>query len=257
MNGLTDHEEEAAARAQAWLFFGLLKEIFGEKAQQSRFIRAGDDDGKWLTLHVLPIMTRRFTRNDQWRVQPIIYDLLRPFLANWLFGMLGPIWDYLWKICLVQPFAVSPPEVRTALIETQNQIDRLEKRFPVSESVNLTCLAIRGLVWSIRNAIANDDPTIFKRSCFQLSSSTYLHRVLLQREFCPHELDALQTHCSIPTLHYLSAFTYDLKAHETCSREACRAYILNDVDYVTRHTEQSCNCDFAKVGEVLVQQIIQ
>ena len=141
---------------------------------------------------------------------------------------------------------------------TEREMLRLETYHPQSEDVYLTCLAIRALLWSLRNAATNTYGHAMTRGCIELSTGSYILDVLLERGYCPHGLSNLSKYCSVAALNYISAFTRDIQTHKHCTRARCAAHIVsNESQYVTRHMSDTCTCAMVRSDKAEIIRIIE
>ncbi|KAL8672640.1 MAG: hypothetical protein Q9168_002916 [Polycauliona sp. 1 TL-2023] len=209
----------AAARAQSWLFFGLLKEVIGPEFSEYSFIASNNEHGQFVsTKIVLPILLG----NQFCSHEPLKFALrYRVFHAA-----KKQLYKY-----------------RNAMIKVEEEIRSIEYAFPDCNDIDLVCLSIRALLWSLRNAIVNQDCTISTRTVLELSSSRYLRTLLTQRGMCPHYLATIEERCSVVLLHYLAGLHRPIGQHSHCTRQLCCANIMDPLNYKTKHIDDECECD--------------
>lgn len=234
----------AAARAQAWLYLGLLKEIMGCEIYQASFVTSNQQHGLVLsTKRGLPPLLRRRFRSKEPLVQ-LMYMAPHFFILLVIISM-GTL---LLKAEMRQRISGTRKKqhsnINRALVTAERELRSLETTFPYCSDVLLVCLSIRALVWSIRNASAHQDPTVLKRSYMEMSSSPFLERTLIERGMCPHYLAIINERSSVATLHFLSGLDRPVLQHQDCTSGSCTANILDPSTYVTVHVEKDCNCDF-------------
>lgn len=250
---------QAAARAQSWLWLGLIQEVFGASVQESLFVTRDQRGVAVLsTQQQQPVLLRRWSGKRRWRLLRGFVNVMLTLVAMIAsIGFLSLVNESKYANLL----SISPKlavKAIAAMRHTEKEMLRLEAYHPQSEDVDLTCLAIRALLWSLRNAATNTDGYAMTRGCIELSTGSYILNVLLERGYCPHGLSNLSKYCSVATLHYLSAFTSDVQTHKDCTRARCAAYIVsNESQYVTRHMRDTCTCAMVRIDKTETIRIIE
>ena len=233
----------AAARAQAWLFFGLLIEVLGPSVTSHDFTTSDVNHNLFVsTKDRLPRLLReRFHP----RVPPMLRYLAKDFLVAVLTFLTLPVGLFI-RDELRQKITDPPPKLRSktraAMVEVEKQVRTLDSAFPKSEEVHLVCLSIRTLLWSLRNAAANRDFSILMRTSMELSGDAYLEHLLVERGWCPHKVSMLASRSSVATLHYLSGLQCPVGEHQNCTKRSCTANILDPSKYETKHVHDDCRC---------------
>ncbi|KAL8797879.1 MAG: hypothetical protein Q9195_000231 [Heterodermia aff. obscurata] len=145
---------------------------------------------------------------------------------------------------------------QTVMGKAENEVRDLEDAFPNNVDVQLVCLSIRALLWSLRNAIANRNPSTLKRTSLELGSSSYLKSLLIQRGMCPHYLATIEDRSSVAALHYLAGIPRSIGPHRHCARQSCTAYILDPIKYKTQHVNIDCDCGFVEPDTIAIRKSI-
>lgn len=250
---------QAAARAQSWLWLGLIQEVFGASVQESLFVTRDQRGVAVLnTQQQPPVLLRQWSGKTRWRLLRGFVNVMLTLVAMIAsIGFLSLVNESKYENLL----SISPKlavKAIAAMRHTEKEMLKLEAYHSQSEDVDLTCLAIRALLWSLRNAAMNTNGYAMTRDCIELSTGSYILKVLLERGYCPHGLSNLSKDCSVATLHYLSALTSDVQTHKDCTRARCAAYIVsNESQYVTRHMRDTCSCEFVQIDEAEMIQIIE
>ena len=142
------------------------------------------------------------------------------------------------------------------MIKAEDGVRSIEAAFPDCDDVHLVCLSIRALLWSLRNAVANQKFTIIKRSALELSFSPYLKRLLVERGICPHYLATIEERSSVVLLHYLAGLYRPVGPHGDCTNQFCCANILDPSKYRTKHVDDECECNSIEPSIVEVLRAI-
>ena len=210
----------AAARAQSWLFFGLLREVLGPTFSEASLIASDDEYKQFVSMkNVLPsLLGKRF------RSRAVLYKAVLYYRAFGTRKMLRS-------------------KYRIAMIKAEDEVRRIEAAFSNCDDIHLVCLSIRALLWSLRNAVVDQDFTIMKRSVLELSSSPYLKHLLIERGICPHYLATIEERSSVVLLHYLAGLYRPVGLHRDCTNQSCCANILDPSKYKTKHVDDDCECD--------------
>lgn len=246
----------AAARAQSWLFFGLLREVVGPTFSEASFIaRDGEHNDFVSTKTRLPLLLRKRFRAKEPLLRmmyegPCHFILLLIitlgtilFIAELRHRISGAAKKLRWKY-------------RIAMIKAEDEVRSIEAAFPDCDDVHLVCLSIRALLWSLRNAVASRDFTIVKRSSLELSSSPYLKHLLIERGMCPHHLATIDERSSVVTLHYLAGLARPIGPHRHCTSQFCSANILDPSEYKTKHVDDDCDCSFIEPDTAEIRRAI-
>ena len=205
----------AAARTQSWLFFGLLSEILGTVVHEPDFVAKDDEQNLCVTTESkLPLLLRKHFRS---KVPPLLHYFGKNMLVELSALLTFPVGLFL-KDWLRRKMVDAPPKLhfltKAAMVEAEKEVRRVESTFLHCEDVQLVCLSVRALLWSLRNAAANRDFTILMRGSLELSSSAYLKRLLVERGMCPHHLNTLEKRSAVATLYYLSGLHRTLGVHQ-------------------------------------------
>lgn len=246
----------AAARAQSWLFFGLLTEVVGPALSETSFVASNGEHKVFVSTktRLPPLLGKRFRSKEPlvrvMYASPLLFILL-------LIITLGTI---LFKAELRHRISGAAKKLRSklrvAMIEAEDEVRRIEVAFPNCDDVHLVCLSIRALLWSLRNAAANRDFTILKKSSLELSSSPYLKRLIIERGMCPHYLATIDERSSVVTLHYLAALYRPVGPHRDCTSQSCSANIMDPSKYETKHVDDNCDCNFIEPDTAEIRRAI-
>ena len=243
----------AAARAQSWLFFGLLREVIGPTFSETSFIASDDEQKQFVSTKTSlpPLLGKRFRSRE-----PVVRLMFEaPF--HFMFVVIITLGTILFKAELRHHLSGTRKELlskyRVAMIKAEDEVRSIEAAFQDCDDVHLVCLSIRTLLWSLRNAVANQDFTIMKRSVLELSSSPYLKRLLIERGICPHYIATIEERSSVVLLHYLAGLDRPIGPHGDCTDQSCCAKILDPSKYRTKHVDDDCECNPVEpnIAEVL------
>ena len=243
----------AAARAQSWLFFGLLREVIGPTFSESSFIASDDAQKQFVSTKTSlpPLLEKRFRSR-----QPVVANMFEDRFY-FFFIFITTLGTILFKTELRHHLSGTRKKLlsryRVAMIKAEDEVRSIEAAFPDCDDVHLVCLSIRALLWSLRNAVANQDLTIMKRSALELSSSPYLKRLLIERGICPHYLATIEERSSVVLLHYLAGLDRPIGPHGDCTDQSCCANILDPSKYKAKHVDDDCECNpvESNIAEVL------
>ena len=243
----------AAARAQSWLFFGLLREVIGPTFSETSFIASDDEQKQFVSTKTSlpPLLGKRFRSRE-----PVVRLMFEhPF--HFMLVVIITLGTILFKAELRHRLSGTRKKLlskyRVAMIKAEVEVRSIEGAFPDCDDFHLVCLSIRALLWSLRNAVANQDCTIMKGSTLKLSSSPYLKRLLIERGICPHYLATIEDRSSVVLLHYLAGLYRPIGPHGDCTNQSCCANILDPSRYKTKHVDDDCECNQVEpnIAEVL------
>jgi hypothetical protein len=158
----------AAARAQSWLFFDPLKELVGNTFSEPDFVaRDGEHKNFVSTKTRLPsLLGKRFGSKE------LLFRLMFIAPPHFIFILILTLGTILFKAEFRHRISGVAQKLRSkmraAMIEAEHEDWGTETAFPDSDDVHLVCLSIRALLWSLRNALAEQDFTILKKSSLEL-----------------------------------------------------------------------------------------
>ena len=235
------HAENAAARAQSWLYFGLLEEVCGQPLDRWDFIDNPLNGQRYVTSRTIPALLKaRFRR---------VYRRYRPRVLGK--GNLLPF-----------PRGRSRFGIDLDLLKTLNfvyeQINVIESESPLTSVI---ALSIRILLWSITGALYDCFPSWDIDLVGQKTkqASQLLRTRMLNGGKCPHWTEICLQRYSSAMIYYLAALpslsvTID---HSLCTLFQCTAYDVDEQKYVTKHLHDYCDCSMTGPNIRSVTDIIQ
>ena len=270
----------ASARAQSWLYFGLLQEVFGHKFDEQDFIGAGVIEEQFVTSARLPVLL------NEWCPRPDGFNITsaprEPAETNFERNLPR------------RSRNISYEQLVEILGFVEEQSDVVDAEIPLARPITLS---IKVLVWSVRNSLFHHLPSLKKKMHIRLRQSRLLKSRMLEGGKCPYWTDVYLQRYSPALIYYLAAArlpsetvnsvacylaatqspgaaldpldfptsqftgefisTVDTIKHTRCSTEKCVASDIDEQHYTTKHIWGDCNCMFvtANIGKVV--EIIQ
>ena len=211
------YARDAAARAQSWLYFGLLEELLGEPFKRHLFIEKVSREQEYITSQRLPSLLKDWCYSNFRTLNPF----RRPLRPEELVSKTGErLVDIL------------------TLVEEQSEI--LDSEVPTAR---LTSLSIKTLIWSFKNAIITYTPVLWTWAELRPRQSRLIKMRMLESGICPYWTEIYLTRYSSALLYCMSSLaTCGSIDHENCNVEACVAYNLDKQKYTTRHVQNDCQC---------------
>lgn len=211
----------AAARAQSWLYFGLLYEFFAADFFRPMFIKRNMVTGKdSITTNQLPCMLQKRFNN---RIQHDEYAKAR---------------------------------AHTILLEVEKYSEQLDALVPFARVISLS---IKVLICSLGTAAGFMDPKNPRAKIFKLSPSRHLKERMLESRWCPYWIKINFPKYTVSTIHYLSALTRNTREedHMACTTNECVAHNINMGSYKVKHITDDCDCHFMGPNPEKVTQLVQ
>ncbi|KAL8722717.1 MAG: hypothetical protein Q9225_000829 [Loekoesia sp. 1 TL-2023] len=230
------------ARAQSWLYFGLLSEFFGESFDTKDFVDVTADGEQVVTTRKLKaLLQKSFQENSK------VYT----WMASHGFRDMSK-----------RGFLRGRPEIRLnerlmstlQLAEVQSHIldggDRL---------ACVIALSIKVLIWSIGNGLVTYLPSRKERVQFAPRNSRLLRGAMLNGGKCPYWTEIYLRSYSPGMIYYLAAMPQmDGRAnHRGCSAQRCIAHDTDDESYVVEHVHDCSGCDMTGPDPAKVRSIIE
>lgn len=210
--------EVAAKRAQNWLYFGLLHEIFGSEYSQENFLRPNPNGlGSLVDTRTLPDLLFRLSR-------------LKYYEWAWIFDFNKSKDLEFVNRC------------RPICVEANLQSDLLDRCMADCRTVSLS---IKVLLQSVQTAICNLEQN--ESESLMVTNHVFptrlTHDRMIEAGWCPKQATDLSTY-SVIGVHYLAAlprkhFGID---HEKCEPENCVAYNVDERFYQVGHTDEHGQC---------------
>ena len=256
-------QEEGLAFLQAWLFFGLLQEMFAEKSDviYKWWVEDWDDPEISPKNMKSPFLTKYL-------------DVIAERLADRL-GTDRPPFEY-WKAIFELTVTVVEAFEQTFLSQgTDNTTEE-----PVPLRITWSILMLGQILSAVVMKCYNVEDTNIKH----WPDGTLLHRRIRQRRWCPHLANKLMTLLSMENIYLLTLMSWynpvsrfsalpdvevtdrllDFKVglddptmgvgrHRLCTSGKCLAEKIDEQSYRTEHVHQQCNCKFIgpDVSEVI------
>ena len=230
------------ARAQSWLYFGLLEELFGQSFNRNAFVEVSANGQQHITTHKLPALLKWFCQETSQ-----IYKFMTSF------GFID-ISD--------KGFLRGRPRLRLdgrltdALKLAEEQSNALDTGGPLS---CLIALSIKVLIWSVSNALNTYLPSREKTKGFSPRQSRLLKQRMLEGGKCPYWTEVYQRTYSVAMLNYLAASPSvgGTSDHGGCSANQCVAHDIDEEQYTTKHVDDTCQCEMTSPNINKVLDIIQ
>lgn len=211
----------AAIRAQSWLFFGLLHEIFRADFFKPMFIRRDITTGMCLvtTEQLRSLLHKRFINRAQ-RDEHLKVNYLK------------------------------------ILLDADKYNEQLDVLVPPARIISLS---IKILICSLGTAAGFLDPEGPRAELFKLSPSRHLKNRMLQYKWCPYWIEINLPKFSVSTIYYLSALARNTMVddHRACSADRCVAYNVDMLRYKVKHIHDECNCQFMGPDTQKITQLVQ
>lgn len=198
----------AAVRAQSWLYFGLLSELFKADFFRPMFLKKDVVTGKQsITTDQLPnMLQKRFDKRSQ----------SNEYSEAW---------------------------VHMILLEAEKYSEQLDALVP---SARVISLSIKVLICSLGTAAGFMDLESPRAKTFKLSPSRHLKLRMLECRWCPYWIKINFPKYSVSTIHYLAALTRNTlgEDHKACTTDECVAHNVNMGSYKVKHITDDCDCHF-------------
>lgn len=211
----------AAKRAQNWLYFGFLHEIFGSDYSLENFLRPNPNKAGFLvSTRQLPELLSRFNSRSLYQRLTPIFGLNRSVNLDFV--------DRSRPLCL----------------EVNLQSDLLDR---LSEDCRPITLSIKVLLESIQTAICNierdEGQSIMVTNRVFPTRLTYSRMV--EAGWCPKQAAHLASY-SVIGAHYLAAIQRKSfgSDHGKCKGSVCVANNVDEKQYKVAHIEDHCQCQF-------------
>ena len=251
----------AAKRAQSWLYFGLLREFFGQRFDYQYFVRCDGEDQQlkvcserllalgheWSLLH--SVFARQSFVVSSTRYTPymrMLISLLHRFASNSLArNILGKL----------EP----PLETRffECLEEVVDQIQFLDSDTTVGSLITVSIVA---LLWSLQNAITNCEPSVSQNrtKAYPFSNQLLTDR-LVSGGVCAYWANLYVERHSVAMINYIAALPRKNRAedHRNCTLYQCKANDMDEGTYQTKHVKSDCQCVSVGPDPVAVADMIQ
>jgi hypothetical protein len=228
--------ETAAARAQSWLFFGLLQICLGDSFDIAHFTRICSCSGKQIITLVKLESSLSEAGWEHLRLRILATAHPRPLLMGekWRFGN-----SWLVKLCLRVRDIASPLRDMSFL-------------------ANTIFISIDVLVWSL---LAISGYKIHLAYALpQGSINDVLKKRMVENGWCKFWVEKYASTCSAGFLHYASGMKVipQRDLHHGCSTTACGVgRRKNEDDYPTKHVTKECQCSFAGPDMEVVGSILE
>lgn len=225
--------ELAAKRAQGWLYFGLLHEIFGPEYTQEKFLKPNPSGlGLLVDTRKLPELLFRLSRlkYHEW---PRIFNFNKSKDLEFV------------------------NRCRPICVEVNLQSDLLDR---CSAECRPISLSIKVLLQSVQTAICNleqDEGQSIKETN-KVFPARFTYDRMVEAGWCRKQATHLAAYTVIGA-HYLAALPrkYIGAGHEKCTPNVCIAYNVDEKLYAVAHTSEDCRCKLhePEISKVIIQII--
>ncbi|MCJ1267904.1 hypothetical protein MMC22_007790 [Lobaria immixta] len=235
-----------SARAQSWLYFGLLIELLGQSFNRDEFIDTARDGQQYVTIAKLPALLR------------VKYQENSPLYMR-MASSLG-LTDRLRGLPSGLPYVRLTERLASSLKLAGKQSDGQDTGDSLASAI---ALSIKILIWSIGNAtmyVPTFAPSSWERWIhFAPRQSRLLRSRMLESGKCPYWTEIYLRTYSSAMINYLAATTSmdGNTNHESCSTEQCIAHDIDNDQYATKHVNDNCSCDMTAPDIQKVTSIIE
>lgn len=210
--------EITAKRAQSWLYFGLLHEIFGPEYTQDKFLRPNPNGlGFLVDTRKLPDLLFRLSRINHHRWAGI-FDFNRSKDLEFV------------------------KKSRPICVEVNLQSDLLDRCNAECRTISFS---IKVLLQSVQTAICNLEQNESKS--LKTTNTVFPTRLtydrMVEAGWCRKQATDLSAY-SVIGAHYLAALPrkYFGSGHEKCKPKVCVANNVDEKLYTVAHTSENCQC---------------
>lgn len=246
----------ATARAQSWLYFGLLEELFGKSFERQTLISNSTTGHQHIGSYRLRALLKEWAQKNSWYHRPLTYlsyswSFLEDFFALPILKEIAEIPSLRGRLL---------PRLDERLMESlkvaEEQSEILDSEVP---SARLIALSIKTLIWSIRNSLITCVPDHRTKPDFIPRQSRLLRSRMLESGKCPYWTEVYLKRYSVAMVYYIAASRsppWDV-SHWKCSEGQCIAYDVDTQRYTTKHVKDDCPCDSVSPNIQHVAKIIR
>lgn len=230
------------ARAQSWLYFGLLSDFFGELLDTKDFVDVKAGGEKVVTTKKLKALLRTTCQESS-------------EVYTWLASH-GFIDKSKRGIVRGRPRVILNEGISCTLQLAESQSHMLDGG---NQLACVIALSIKVLIWSIRNALATYLPSRKEKIHVMPRNGRLLRGAMLSGGKCPYWTEIYLRNYSPGMIYYIAAMpSMDGKAdHRGCSVQTCKAHDTHDDTYVVEHTHTCFDCDMTGPDPEKVRSIIE
>lgn len=211
--------EVAAKRAQSWLYFGLLHEIFGPQYTQEKFLRSNPNGLGFLV--------------DTRELPDLLFKLSRVRYHEWTAIFNFNKSNDLEFVNRCRPICV----------EVNLQSDLLDQCYAPCRTISLS---IKVLLESVQTAICNLEQNESQsiRVTNNVSPTRLTYDRMVEAGWCQKQATDLSCYYSVTSAHYLAALPrkHFGAGHEKCEPNVCVANNVDENFYAVAHTSEHCQC---------------
>ena len=226
-NGETN-EVEINRFFQAWLFFGLIREILGPEVTLTAFIANDHDGSRIITTGSLPDILR------DWETRVSHTPMSEQQKKQRVTAM---------DQCLFEAQSF----IASCLVAGGAH----QARCPVRPDIGLSIIALAiELEWA--------KSALFRGTHFLFGSSPWVNERLRDLGWCPSDVATLGSRLQDSTMYFASLLgpRRSQREHGNCSPRKCKALDIQRATYETKHVVTDCTCRFLPQNEKPVCEIL-
>jgi len=236
-------EEEVQAFFQTWLYFGCAIEVFGAAGVEVSTADFLDSTKQFVSTIRLPEKIREWGR----RVKMMDHSGLGSTTDCRVMteSILNEVFRLISHYCAA--LRRSPPDVEIA--------NSSQTYWPVSADISMSIIALGHTLTEAMFSIFNFGQ-VYRKSKWQFSC---LKTRMLQAGWCPMDVRGTLTDMDIDGQYYIAALPcpQGTQRHSICTEDACLAKGIDEKTYVTKHREESCDCEQVPIDLSLVVEILE
>lgn len=212
-------DEEAARRAQSWLYFGTLSAVIGKTVDTNFFLESNHQAPK-------PCLSSR--------------------------GLILLLWRYQNRFS-----AESRGRIISIIKEATLQHSLLERRITSTDEtcdLSLVSCAISVLLQTLGSAVLRKDAGSWK-----IPPSKAIQHRMIASGWCPYLVELLSREYSCTTLYYLSGNSPATGgfSHDRCTTSSCLMHSMEEASYEPMHKDRECVCSLVGPSSREVASIIE
>ena len=230
------------ARAQSWLYFGLLGAVFGESFNANDFIDTTAEGEQLVTTRTLKALLQKNCGES---------SEMYKWISRW--GFVDPSWR---GIVRGRPH-IRPDERLTGILKLAEFQSNILNGGDYLATV--IALSIKILIWSIANALATYLPWRGKRLLWIPRHCRLLRGAMLQGSKCPYWTEVYLRNYSPGMIYFLAAMPLmgGRPIHKDCSTQRCIAHDTDDDTYIIEYVNKCSGCDLTGPDPERVKIVIE
>jgi hypothetical protein len=225
---------EAAKLIQTWLFFGLLGEGFGVHVPRQHFSHTDSQGRKWITTAKLPEYVKTWNHRSQPRAgrQKLAE---RDYLSQCI-GAVVSIFQGKHQYSLQD---IVGPEIELSIIILIGTLDWCRVR-----------------IYGPHDSQTDAQPSLIEHMGDR--TRKLLTPKLVENGWCPNLIGRLNRMVGFSGMYYATLLgpVWKKNDHHLCRKDTCRAEIVDETKYKTKHATDDCECSHIGPNPVSLSAII-